>query len=176
MLTGEPLKVLMVKRPPGGIFGDAWVFPGGLTEPDDGISEETDLMKKRAAVRELEEEVGLRMPADDLVYLSRWVTPRMLPRRYDTWFFLAPLSAEVAVAPASDEVVDAVFVAPVTALAAHQAQQWKLLLPTLAHLQWLTRHRSPEEALIAARSHATAEPLEPQLTDDGSFVTPVLPW
>ena len=42
----------MVKRPPGGIFGDAWVFPGGLTEPADGVLEEADLLKKRAAVRE----------------------------------------------------------------------------------------------------------------------------
>ena len=166
----------MVRRPPGGLFGEAWVFPGGLTEAADGGPEDADLMRKRSAVRELEEEVGLRMPAADLVYLSRWVTPRMLPRRYDTWFFLATVPAEVALAPASDEVTDAVFVAPVTALAAHQAQQWKLLLPTLAHLRWLTRHHSPRDALAAARTHATAEPLEPQLTDDGSFVTPELPW
>jgi 8-oxo-dGTP pyrophosphatase MutT (NUDIX family) len=166
----------MVRRPPGGLFGDAWVFPGGLTEAADGPPEDSDLVKKRAAVRELEEEVGLRMPTADLVYLSRWVTPRVLPRRYDTWFFLASLPAEVAVAPASDEVTDAVFVYPATALAAHQAQQWKLLLPTLAHLRWLARHRSPGDALAAARAHATAEPLEPQLTDDGSFVTPELPW
>lgn len=166
----------MVRRPPGGLFGNAWVFPGGLAEPADGDPEDADLPKKRAAVRELEEEVGLTIPASELVYLSRWVTPAMLPRRYDTWFFLARLPSEVAVAPASDEVIDAVFVAPVTALAAHQAQQWKLLLPTLAHLRWLTRQHSPEEALAAARTHATVEPLEPQLTDDGSFVTPELPW
>ena len=166
----------MVRRPPGGLFGDAWVFPGGLTETADGNPEDGVLTKKRAAVRELEEEVGLQVRAADLVYLSRWVTPRMLPRRYDTWFFLAALPAELAVAPVSDEITDALFVAPATALAAHQAQQWKLLLPTLAHLRWLARQHSLEDALAAAGRHATDEPLEPQLTDDGSFVTPELPW
>ncbi len=166
----------MVRRPPGGLFGDAWVFPGGLTEKADGSSADGDLTKKRAAVRELEEEVGLKLAAADLVYLSRWVTPRFLPRRYDTWFFLASIVSEVAVAPTSGEVTEALFVTPFTALAAHQAQQWKLLLPTLAHLRWLARHLSPTEALASARAHATKEPLEPRLADDGSLVTPELPW
>ncbi|MGH8957563.1 MAG: NUDIX hydrolase [Acidimicrobiia bacterium] len=176
LLTGEPVKVLMVRRPPGGLFGDAWVFPGGLTEEGDGPLEDGDLTKKRAAVRELEEEVGLKVGPGDLVYLSRWVTPRLFPRRYDTWFFLAAIPAQVAVAPVNDEVTDALFVAPATAIAAHQAQQWKLVLPTLAHLRWLARYPSPEEAVAAAAKHSKGEPLEPQLTDDGSFVTPDLPW
>jgi 8-oxo-dGTP pyrophosphatase MutT (NUDIX family) len=176
VLTGEPLKVLMVRRPPGGIFGDAWVFPGGLTEEADGSSEDGEITKKRAAVRELEEEVGLKVRAGDLVYLSRWVTPRFLPRRYDTWFFLTVIGAGIPVAPVSGEVTEALFIAPSTAMAAHQAQQWKLLLPTLAHLRWLARHSSSEEAIAAATAHATKEPMEPRLTDDGSFVSPQLPW
>ena len=166
----------MVRRPPGGIFGDAWVFPGGLTEEVDGASEAGVITKKRAAVRELEEEVGIKVLARDLRYLSRWVTPRVLPRRYDTWFFLTAIDAEIPVAPVSGEVTDALFVTPSTALAAHQAQQWKLLLPTLAHLRWLARHASIEEAITAAMAHATKEPLEPRLTADGSFVSPQLPW
>jgi 8-oxo-dGTP pyrophosphatase MutT (NUDIX family) len=176
VLTGEPLKVLMVRRPPGGIFWDAWVFPGGLTEEVDGSSEAGEITKKRAAVRELEEEVGIKVLARDLRYLSRWVTPRVLPRRYDTWFFLTAIDAEIPVAPISGEVTDALFVTPSTALAAHQAQQWKLLLPTLAHLRWLARHSSIEEAITAATAHATKEPLAPRLTADGSFVSPQLPW
>ena len=166
----------MVRRPPGGIFGEAWVFPGGLTEEADGPSQAGEVIGRRAAVRELEEEVGLVVEAGDLVYLSRWVTPRVLPRRYDTWFFLTAIGAEIPLAPVTEEITDALFVTPATALAAHQAQQWKLLLPTLAHLRWLARHSSVEEAIAAAKAQATKAPMEPRLTDDGSFVSPHLPW
>jgi 8-oxo-dGTP pyrophosphatase MutT (NUDIX family) len=147
-----------------------------LTEAADGPSEAGEITNRRAAVRELEEEVGLVVGASDLVYLSRWVTPRVLPRRYDTWFFLTAIGAELPLAPVTGEVTEAIFVTPATALAAHQAQQWKLLLPTLAHLHWLSRHSSVEEAIAAAKVQATKAPMEPRLTDDGSFVTPHLPW
>jgi 8-oxo-dGTP pyrophosphatase MutT (NUDIX family) len=168
----EPFSVLMVKRPPGGLFGDAWVFPGGLV---DEVDADSDDRHRQAAVRELKEEVGLEIEASKLAHLSRWITPEGLPRRYDTWFFLAALREPVEVAPLSAEIVEATFVSPSTALAAHQAHQWKLVLPTLTHLRWLSRYRSVEAALAAAPARSS-DPIEPRLAGDGSVVELDLPW
>ena len=164
----------MARRPPGGIFGDAWVFPGGLAEPDDGVNLETAL--PRAAARELAEEVGLTVETDDLVFVSRWITPEFMPKRYDTWFFLTSIGAEPELTLNPHELVEAAFVSPSVALGAYQAQQWKVLLPTLAHLRWLARHPSPEVALAAAASHSPDEPVEPRLAEDGSILGADLPW
>jgi recombination protein RecT len=59
---------------------------------------------------------GLSPALDRLVFLSRWVTPERLVRRFDTRFFLArrPLAQEVR--PQPGEVEDWLWVAPAQAL------------------------------------------------------------
>ena len=46
------------------------------------------------AVREALEEAGLGLSASDLLPISRWVTPEMARKRFDTWFFAAPAADE----------------------------------------------------------------------------------
>src|SRR5919202_4908525 len=61
-------EVLLVQRNPAARFmGGAWVFPGGAVHDSDGGPAGT-------AVRETEEEAGLRLE-DELVPWSRWITP-----------------------------------------------------------------------------------------------------
>lgn len=165
----------MVRRPPGGMFGDLWVFPGGIVEADDGPDDGDHGSFRQAAVRELQEETGIKMSADALQFISRWITPEDLPRRYDTRFFLGLVTDRPPIEPAADEVKEAAFVAPTTALAAHQAQHWQIVLPTLAHLRWLSRHSSGQAAVAAAAKirHAT---VTPRLGPDGSVVEVDLPW
>ena len=63
-----------------------WVFPGGAVDPADGDGEAAH---RAAAVRELAEEAGIEVPADELVAYSRWITPKAVPIRFDTRFYLA---------------------------------------------------------------------------------------
>src|SRR5215207_509915 len=101
----EALEVLLLRRNPAARFmGGAWVFPGGAVDAGDGaegerdegasrLAGETDLDSSHriAAVREVEEEAGLRLPDPAaLVKFSRWITPPQITIRYDTHFFLAP--------------------------------------------------------------------------------------
>jgi 8-oxo-dGTP pyrophosphatase MutT (NUDIX family) len=62
----DGLEVLLVQRNPEQRFmGGAWVFPGGAVHDDDAGTEVT-------ALRELEEEAGLRIEdVDELVPFSR---------------------------------------------------------------------------------------------------------
>jgi recombination protein RecT len=59
---------------------------------------------------------GLSLALDRLVFLSRWVTPERLVRRFDTRFFLAwrPIGQEVR--PQAGEVEDWLWVSPTQAL------------------------------------------------------------
>src|SRR5918998_3909630 len=54
------LEVLLARRNPAARFmGGAWVFPGGAVDEHEG---EGDRAHRLAAVREAEEETGLRLP------------------------------------------------------------------------------------------------------------------
>ncbi|HKX76006.1 MAG TPA: NUDIX hydrolase [Acidimicrobiia bacterium] len=178
LVVDRPLEVLMVRRTPGGMFGGAWVFPGGVVDQGDGLVAESDSdgdSLRAAAVRELVEETGVVIAGHDLRFVSRWITPEGLPRRYDTRFFLGVVGKAPDLEAHALEVADAAFIAPVTALAAHQAHQWRMVLPTIAHLRWLARYESGSAALRATEEARTA-PISPQLRPDGSVVEVDLPW
>jgi 8-oxo-dGTP pyrophosphatase MutT (NUDIX family) len=171
------LDVLMVRRPPRGFFGGVWVFPGGTLDPGDLGDGDTseDTAFRRAAVRELDEEVGIALNPEALAFVSRWVTPAQFPRRYDTWFYLAHISEPPPLTLATDELDEASFVNPAAALSAHQAQQWPMVLPTLAHVRWLARFTTIEQVMKATTT-AKLDPMTPMVRPDGSLVPLDLPW
>src|SRR5579863_10290346 len=70
----EALEVLLVQRTPRARFmGGAWVFPGGAVDRAEGSGEQA---LRAAALREVEEEAGIRLPSPEgLVPFSRWITP-----------------------------------------------------------------------------------------------------
>ncbi len=82
------LEVLLLKRTEAASFmPGAWVFPGGSVDRADG---EAPQSFRACAVRELREEAGIELPADEeLVPFCRWITPEIVSRRFDAWFFLA---------------------------------------------------------------------------------------
>ena len=99
------LELLLVQRNPEARFmPGVWVFPGGAVDPADGDGEAAH---RAAAVRELAEEAGIRVDADDLVAYSRWITPRVVPVRFDTRFYLALAPAHSPPKPDGSETVDA---------------------------------------------------------------------
>ena len=110
----ERLEVLMVQRTPKARFmGGAWVFPGGAVDEAEG--------HRRAAVREVEEEAGLRLPDPAaLVPFARWITPPEVTIRFDTYFFLAVAPDGAEAVPDGQEIVDARWFEPRRALAVPQ--------------------------------------------------------
>ena len=142
----EGPEVLLVERNPEQRFmGGAWVFPGGASHAEDASELDT-------AVRELEEEAGIRL-AEDVrpVRFSRWITPAEVELRFDTHFFVvrAPHGHEPAVD--GRECVAARWIRPQDALAAGDRGELKLVFPTVKHLEELARFRSVEDALDSAR-------------------------
>jgi 8-oxo-dGTP pyrophosphatase MutT (NUDIX family) len=107
------------------------VFPGGGLDPADHSAADPI---RRCAVRETEEETGVRLTAADLLPWAHWVTPEIEPRRYDTYFFLAELPDGQRADDRSGETDRAEWSTPDAALAAERASQITLMPPTLSIL------------------------------------------
>lgn len=154
VLRDAPLEVLMLRRHGGASFmPNAWVFPGGIAE-----GEETP---RQAAAREAQEEAGVVLEPEALVATSRWITPVGLPKRFDTWFFLAAVPRDVAIAIDGREIVEWMWIAPADALAQRDLQ---VVLPTRKNLEALTGFESVD-ALLESRRGVPIEPIEPVLVD-----------
>jgi 8-oxo-dGTP pyrophosphatase MutT (NUDIX family) len=151
--TASGLECLMLRKTQGQSFGGAWVFPGGRVEDVDGSGYEG---ARQAAVREAEEETGLRIDADSLVPLSHWTPPPQAPKRFATWFFVAPMpdgAREVVVD--GGEIGDHVWTTPAAALAAHARGEVELLPPTWVSLHVLTEHDDVATAVAAVAALPT---------------------
>ena len=166
------LQVLLVRRNPEARFmPGVWVFPGGAVDPGDGDGEPAH---RAAAVRELTEEAGIEIPADELVAYSRWITPRAVPIRFDTRFYLALAPAHSPPRPDGSETVDAGWFEPQAALDAHHAGELPLVFPTIKHLESLVGYANAAEALDAARRREV-KAVEPEIVGEGDERRIVLP-
>ncbi len=167
------LEVLLLKRTKSAKFmPGVWVFPGGGVDLEDG---EGEAGHRACAVRELEEEAGIALPEEEeLVLFSRWITPEVVSRRFDAWFFLAPAPAHAPPKPDGVETVDAGWFAPGAALEAQAAGELALAFPTIKQLETLLPFRTSSEAIEAHRDRQV-EPILPKIVgthDDHRVVLP----
>jgi 8-oxo-dGTP pyrophosphatase MutT (NUDIX family) len=162
-------EVLLVQRNPEQSFmGGAWVFPGGAVDGDEEQPAAT-------ALRELEEEAGVRLPdGAPLESFSRWITPAQVKVRFDTWFFVAPAPDGVEPRPDGSECVAARWVRPADALEAWERGELHLVFPTIKHLEQLARFDSVAAALDEARARKVM-PVEPRVLTEGGVAQVVLP-
>ena len=163
--ASDGLEVLLLRRSDVGAFAGMWVFPGGRVDDDDAGDDE-QARARTAAAREAKEEVGVAVSAADLVPFSHWTPPASAPRRFATWFFVAPWAGD-DIAVDGHEIVDHTWLAPLRAVQAG--------LP-LAPPTWVTLHHMAEFGSLGAL-RASPPVVEHYLTVptkiDG---TPVLLW
>lgn len=80
---------------------------------------------------------GIRLAGDELLYVAHWITPEPEPRRYDTRFFLAAVTADEVCVPHAAEMTDSAWMPPAEAVARYRAGSMKLLPPTVKTLERL---------------------------------------
>jgi 8-oxo-dGTP pyrophosphatase MutT (NUDIX family) len=158
------LEVLLLKRSEEARFmPGVWVFPGGAVDPGDGDGEAG---YRACAARELAEEAAIELPADEeLVLFSRWITPAVISRRFDAWFFLALAPAHTPPRADGVETTEAGWFRPAAALEAQAAGELALAFPTVSQLQSLVPFRTSDEALAAHRDRPV-EPILPVVVGD----------
>jgi 8-oxo-dGTP pyrophosphatase MutT (NUDIX family) len=167
------LEVLLLKRTEKAQFmPGVWVFPGGAVDPGDG---EGEAGHRACAVRELAEEAAIVL-ADgaELVLFSRWITPEVVSRRFDAWFFLALAPAHTPPQPDGVETTEAGWFAPSAAIEAQAAGEMALAFPTLAQLRSLTSFGTAAEAIDAHRDRSV-EPVLPKVIGSDEEHRVVLP-
>jgi 8-oxo-dGTP pyrophosphatase MutT (NUDIX family) len=167
------LEVLLLKRTEKAKFmPGVWVFPGGGVDPEDGTGEEGH---RAAAVRELHEEAGIDLPGDEeLILFSRWITPEVVSRRFDAWFFMALAPAHTPPEPDGVETVEARWFEPRAALDAQATGELVLAFPTISQLESLLPYGTAAEAIEAHRGRAV-EPILPKVIGSKEDHRVVLP-
>ena len=171
--SDRALEVLLLKRTESAKFmPGVWVFPGGAVDPGDGDSEAG---YRACAIRELAEEAAIELAAgEELVLFSRWITPEVVSRRFDAWFFLALAPAHTPPQADGVETVEARWFAPQAALDAQAAGELSLAFPTVKQLESLLPFRSSTEAIEAHRGREV-EPILPKVIGSPEEHRVVLP-
>ena len=94
---------------------------------------------------------GLVLTLDELVPYAHWITPIGMPKRFDTWFFLAAAPPEQVGAHDGKESTDSVWLSPREALAGGESGRFKLPFPTTRNLIKLGKQPSVKAALEDSR-------------------------
>ena len=133
-----------------------WVFPGGRVDPPDYLPDrpdDIDAAVRRAAVREAREETGLVLDPATLVPFSHWMPPANAPKRFATWFFIAP-TPEGQVVIDEGEIQDHDWARPTDVLDRVDRREVEMAPPT-----WVSLHRLAELPDVeAAISEASTRP------------------
>lgn len=158
-----------------------YVFPGGGVDDGDAEADlepaQVEALAVRmeltpadakplvaAAIREVEEECGLQLSASELVPRAHWITPPFEKRRYDTWFFAAPMPEGQQAFGASGETDHDAWVLPRSLLTAYAEGKAVMLPPTVVMLEQLATFDSVA-AFLADSPALTA--VSPELVDLG---------
>jgi 8-oxo-dGTP pyrophosphatase MutT (NUDIX family) len=96
-------------------------------------------------------ECGMSLALDELVPYAHWITPEGMPKRFDTWFFLAAAPPEQAGAHDGKESTDSIWVSPREALAGGESGRFKLPFPTTRNLIRLGKQPGVRAALDDSR-------------------------
>jgi 8-oxo-dGTP pyrophosphatase MutT (NUDIX family) len=97
----------------------------------------------------------LSLAIDALVPYAHWITPEGMPKRFDTWFFLAAAPPDQLGAHDGRESTDSVWVSPHEALEGGENGRFKLPFPTTRNLIKLGK----QPRVAAALDEASGKPV-----------------
>jgi 8-oxo-dGTP pyrophosphatase MutT (NUDIX family) len=171
----DTFEVYVHRRVVAMVFGGMYAFPGGGVDPADATAEHLGWSERlglpsaeasavvAAAIREVEEETGVRLADELLLPWSRWVTPEFEPRRFDTWFFVALLPEGQQARDISGEADRTLWIRPSDALAQWAAGELAMLPPTVVTLRDLAAYPSMIDVVAASAGRDAARPVMPRV-------------
>lgn len=122
-------------------------------------------------------EERLQLDVRRLVYWSHWITPSMVPKRFDTHFFLAGLPPEQTARVDSVEATQLCWMTPASLIAAANDGAMTLSRPTLYNLMELdasVRQHVSLNAIFAAETQRDVVPVLPKIRKSERMI--VMPW
>ena len=118
------------------------------------------IAKDERSFLDLVRELDVKLDLSALSVFSRWVTPNMMPKRFDTWFYVAAAPKDQLASSDGWETVDAEWIAPLEAIRLGAAGERTIIFPTRMNLQMLAEASSTEDAIVRAQARqiVTVEP------------------
>ena len=132
----EEAGVLLARTPTG-----EWADPGHYAAMRD------DLNSGKLMWADFLQENNLILAYDALQYFSFWVTPRELPKRFSTRFFIAALPSGQVATHCGGELTDSCWISASEAIVASKAGKITLPQPTVETLRELCNFRSIDAML-----------------------------
>jgi 8-oxo-dGTP pyrophosphatase MutT (NUDIX family) len=132
----EEAGILLAERLDGATFGEAC---------DPAVREAVDA--GRTAFIDVVRELGVRLRLDALTVFARWITPEMMPKRFDTWFYAIRAPADQVAACDGRETVDAEWINPAEVLRMEAAGERTVIFPTRMNVVLLGEAMSAADAV-----------------------------
>jgi len=140
------------------LFEESGIWLG--TPLADGDSKRRALLAGEIPFAALVREAPLDLAS--LVWTSHWITPVGVPKRYDTYFFLARIGRDSVASAENVEAVEVAWIAPAEAI-----DKLQIIFPTLKNLEAISGFTSAED-LLASRRGAVIPTTRPVLVvEDG---------
>ena len=133
---------------------------GGLVWIDGARTEDLVIAAKGKSFGELVAAENLELGLDALVPFAHWVTPKALPKRFDTKFYIVAAPADQLAGHDGWEAVESLWINPAAALEAADNGVYTLIAPTRLNIELLGQSLDVASALAAARARkiVTVEP------------------
>jgi len=109
-----------------------------------------------------------------LTVFARWITPAVVAKRFDTWFYLVKAPDDQLAACDGRETVDAEWIRPAEALRLGEAGERTVIFPTRMTLKLLAEAGHAEDAVARARARPLVT-VQPQVQERGGRRVLVLP-
>jgi len=121
-----------------------------LDFPEDGLLSELYEYRKRVQedsvrLHHVLEGLGLYLSVPRILWFAHWITPSTSPRRFNTHFFIARLPRGQKTSLFEEEVSEAVWIRPRDAIELWRQGRWRMIPPTIASLDTLSRYGSWSE-------------------------------
>ncbi len=128
------------------------------------------LNSRQTTFRDFLKKENLILACDELYQFAHWITPELMPKRFNTQFFIAR-APDQAARHDGNESVDSLWLSPKEALHGNSSGKYTIIFPTRVNIERLGENDSAEEA-IAASLKADIKVVLPWLEkrDDGTFV------
>ncbi len=124
--------------------GDVW------TGAPEAVAARSAVARGEASFFDLVAGFRLKLDLGALTPFARWITPVMMPKRFDTHFYLAVAPADQLAVCDGYETVDAEWIPPGEALAMAADGRRTIIFPTRMNLKLLAESRDAQSATAAA--------------------------
>jgi 8-oxo-dGTP pyrophosphatase MutT (NUDIX family) len=114
---------------------------------------------------------NLTLAVEAMAPFAHWVTPKGMPKRFDTFFYAAIAPDGQVAASDGAEAADAVWIRPADALAEAAARQRTIIFPTRLNLEWVGRFETARSFMAGARARRIVT-VQPDIVQepDGLFL------